>query len=97
MSTSPCDTFRRAHDGSALAAALAAYFPQLPQPTLAACFDRYKRLGLWNRDPRVQRAGIEWLRDAMLAAGSITTPLTYDECVDNRFAEQAVKDDPPAI
>ena len=64
---------------------------------LAACFDRYKALGLWNRDPRVQREGVEWLRDAMLAAGSITTRLAYEECVDNRFAEQVTREDPPSI
>ena len=86
-----------AHPGRDLARALESYFPQVSQDILAACFDRYKTLHLWNRDPRVQRAGIEWLRDAMLAAGSISTPLTYEECVDNRFAEQAVREDPPSI
>ena len=85
------------HEGRDLARALAGYFPQIAQDTLAACFDRYKSLGLWNRDPRVQRAGVEWLRDAMLAAGAITTQLTYEECVDNRFAEQVAREDPPAM
>jgi hypothetical protein len=33
----------------------------------------------------------------MLAAGSITTHLTYEECVDNRFAEQVAREEPPAI
>ena len=86
-----------AHPGRDLARALATYFPAISEEILAGCFDRYRTLGLWNRDPRVQRAGVEWLRDAMLAAGSITTRLTYEECVDSRFAEQAVRDDPPAI
>lgn len=86
-----------AHDGRDLAAALAGYLPDVPQPLLAACFDRYKALGLWNSDPRVHREGIEWLRDAMLAAGSIGTRLAYEECVVNRFAEQVVREDPPSI
>ena len=86
-----------AHPGRDLARALAPYFPAISEEILAGCFDRYRTLGLWNRDPRVQRAGVEWLRDAMLAAGSITTRLAYEECVDDRFAEQAVRDDPPAI
>jgi NitT/TauT family transport system substrate-binding protein len=86
-----------AHEGRDLARALAGYFQDISEETLAACFDRYKSLGLWNRDPRVQRAGIEWLRDAMLAAGSISTRLAYEECVDNRFAEQVVRENPPSI
>ena len=86
-----------AHEGRDLARALAGYFPNIAEDALAACFDRYKKVELWNRDPRVQRGGIEWLRDAMLAAGSIKTRLAYEECVDNRFAEQAVREDPPSI
>lgn len=86
-----------AHEGRDLARALASYFQNISTDTLAACFDRYKQVELWNRDPRVQRAGVEWLRDAMLAAGSISTQLTYEECVDNRFAEQVVRENPPSI
>ena len=86
-----------AHEGHELARALVTYFPQIGEDTLAACFDRYKALGLWNKDPRVQRAGVEWLRDAMIAAGSIVTQLTYEECVDNRFAEQVAREDPASM
>ena len=85
------------HDGRDLAAALAAYFPQVPQTTLAGAFNDYKRFGLWNRSVSVQRAGIEWLRDAMLASGDIKTRFSFEQCVDNRFAEQVTREDPPAI
>jgi NitT/TauT family transport system substrate-binding protein len=86
-----------AHDGLDLAKAIAAYLPQIPTATLAACFNDYKRLGLWNRNPVVHREGIEWLRDAMLASGDIRTRFTFEQCVDNRFAEQVVREDPPSI
>ena len=86
-----------AHDGRDLAQALASYLPDIPLNTLAACCNDYQRMGLWNHDPRVHRAGIEWLRDAMLASGHIRTRFSYEQCVDNRFAEQVVSDDPPSI
>jgi len=85
------------HNGRDLAEALCAYFPQIPQATLAAAFNDYKRCGLWNHNVSVQRAGIEWLRDAMLASGDIKTRFSFEQCVDNRFAEQVTREDPPSI
>jgi len=86
-----------AHNGRDLAQALASYFPDLPTEVLAAGCDRYKALGLWNRTPVPQREGLEWLRDAMLATGAIRTRFAYEDCIEPRFAEQAVHEDPPAI
>jgi NitT/TauT family transport system substrate-binding protein len=86
-----------AHDGRDLAEAIARYLPDIPPATLAACCNDYKSLGLWNHNPVVQRAGLEWLRDAMLAAGYISTRFSYEDCVDMRFAEQVVREDPPSL
>ena len=86
-----------AHDGREFAGLVAHYLPDVPERTLAACFDDYKALGLWNRNPMVQRAGFEWLRDAMLAAGYIKTRFSYEACMDMRFAEQVVREDPPSM
>jgi NitT/TauT family transport system substrate-binding protein len=86
-----------AHSGREFADAIAHYLPDVPRPRLAACFDDYKSLGLWNRDPVVQRAGFEWLRDAMLAAGYIKTRFSYESCMDVRFAEQVVRENPPPM
>jgi NitT/TauT family transport system substrate-binding protein len=86
-----------AHDGRALAEAIASYFPDIPVARLAACCDRYRSHGLWNRTPVLQRDGLEWLRDAMLAAGAIRTPFAYEDCVDMRFAKRVVKEDPPDL
>ena len=86
-----------AHDGAALAAAIGRYFDTMPPARLAACIDRYKALGLWNTEPVFRREGVEWLREAMLAAGFIRTRLAFEECVDNRFAERSVADAPPPL
>ena len=86
-----------AHDGRALAEAIAEYLPAIPLPALAACCADYKARGLWNTTPVPLRAGIEWLRDAMLAGSAIRRKISYEDLVDARFAEQAVREDPPSI
>jgi NitT/TauT family transport system substrate-binding protein len=85
------------HDGRALANAITHYFPDIPIERLAASCDTYRSLGLWNRTPVLQREGLEWLRDAMLAAGAIKTHFAYEDVVDMRFAEQVVREDPPGL
>ena len=82
------------HDGHALAEAIARYFPDLAVETLAACCSDYKARGLWNIDPVPQRAGIEWLRDAMLACGAIRSRFSYEDLVDACFALKAVNREP---
>jgi NitT/TauT family transport system substrate-binding protein len=86
-----------AHDGRALAEAISSYFPDIPVARLAACCQTYRSLGLWSSTPILQPEGLEWLRDAMVAAGAIKTRFSYEDVVDMRFAEQVVKEDPPAI
>ena len=69
----------------------------MPAKTLAAAYDRYLKLGLWNTNPIQSRTGLEWLRDAGLGGGYLTQPHSYEDVVDTRFAEAAVRDDPPSI
>ena len=86
-----------AHDGRELARLIAGYFPDLPEARLAACCDGYKARGLWNTTPVLQREGLEWLRDAMLAAGAIRTRFAYEDCTEMRFAEQVMRESPSAL
>lgn len=80
------------HDGRALAQAVAGYLPEVPLPTLAACCDAYKASGIWNANPLQQRAGLEWLRDAMRACGAIRANINFEDVADMRFAEQAIRE-----
>jgi NitT/TauT family transport system substrate-binding protein len=81
-----------AHDGRALAEAVASYMPDIPLKTLAACCEGYKASGIWNSDPIQQRAGLEWLCDAMLACGAIQQKFAYEDMADMRFAQQVVRE-----
>lgn len=84
------------HDGREIAELIASYLPDLPVKVLAACCNKYKQGGVWNANPIQQRAGLEWLRDAMLACNAIRTKFSYEDLADMRFAEQVVRESSPS-
>ena len=86
-----------AGDGARLAAAIAAYFPDVPLPRLANALDRYKALGLWGRDTRLPRLGYERLRAGLVSGGLVSTGMPYETAVDNTLAELVARQDPPAL
>ncbi len=81
-----------ANDGAAFAKLIASYFPDMPAQTLAACLDGYKASGIWNANPVQYRAGLEWLRDAMISCGAIKAKPAFEDLSDMRFAEQVVRE-----
>jgi NitT/TauT family transport system substrate-binding protein len=86
-----------AHAPAEIARAVAGYFPELSQATLAACIERYILLGIWSRNPRLPRDGFERLQEAMLSGGLIQRRVSYETCVDTSFAERVIAEDPPAL
>lgn len=85
------------HDDAAVARVIAEYFPDVPQSQLAACIAGYRAAGIWNRDPVQQRAGVEWLRDAMLGCAAIRRQMAFEELNDPQFAAAAMAGPPPAL
>jgi NitT/TauT family transport system substrate-binding protein len=86
-----------AGDGTRLAAAIAAYFPGVPQQRLARAFDRYKTLGLWGRNTRLPRSGYERLRAGLISGGLVSKGTPYETAVDNSLAEVVIKENPPTL
>jgi NitT/TauT family transport system substrate-binding protein len=86
-----------AADAGQLAAAIAGYFPGLPQHRLTQALDRYRASGIWGRDPRLPRLGYERLRAGLVSGGLISAAAAYDSVVDNSLAEQVLRQDPPAL
>ena len=80
-----------------LARLVTPYFPELPGSVLTASCQRYKSLGVWNREPVMVRQGFDWLRDAGLSSGLITRRYALEDCVDMQFAKEVVREDPPAL
>jgi NitT/TauT family transport system substrate-binding protein len=80
------------HTGEEFADLVGSYFADLQRPTLVASLARYKANGLWNTTPVQLRAGVEWLREAMIACGAIKARPAFDDLSDMRFAEQVVNE-----
>ena len=78
------------NDAEAIARLVKSWFEDMDSDLLTAAVARYKRLGLWNENPRLAQESFEWLRAACLSGGLISTGVSYDEAVDMRFAEQAM-------
>lgn len=79
-----------------VARALIDYFPEVDQDIFAFAVERYQALGVWGRNPHLPRAGFERLRDSLVSGGLIRTAPAFEECVDNRFADAVIAEDPPA-
>jgi NitT/TauT family transport system substrate-binding protein len=76
--------------GADIARAVAGFFPDVPQPRLAAAIERYRALGLYAGDPILRREGFDRLQQAMLSGGALNRPVAFETCVDNALAERVV-------
>jgi NitT/TauT family transport system substrate-binding protein len=85
-----------AQPAEALAEVVQAYFPAVPRPHLIAALTRYKALGIWGKTPILPRDGYERLKDGLISGG-FCKGVDYQIVVDNSLAEEAVRDDPPAL
>lgn len=85
------------HDAAELASRVASYFPSLAVSSLTQALERYKTLQLWNRTPIMQPDGLRWLNEACLSGGYIQRSVSYEQCVDMRFAVQVVQEAPAAV
>jgi NitT/TauT family transport system substrate-binding protein len=76
--------------GAQIAAAIVAYFPDLPMPILATACERYKTLGIWGHDPILPRAGYDRLRASLVSGGFVDPGTPFEVAVDNSLAEAAM-------
>jgi NitT/TauT family transport system substrate-binding protein len=81
----------------AIAASIQSYFPDVPQARLIGAIDRYKALGIWGENPRLPRIGYERLRDSLVSAGFVAKGVPFEIAVDNRLAEEVIRESPSAL
>ncbi|HEY2617019.1 MAG TPA: ABC transporter substrate-binding protein [Acetobacteraceae bacterium] len=86
-----------AADGTAIAAAIARYFADVPVATVADACTRYKSLRIWGGDPRLPRTGYDRLRASLVSGGFVSPGTPYEVAVDNSLADAVVAEDPPAL
>lgn len=83
--------------GARMARAITRFFPDQPEHRLAAAIDRYKRLDVWGKNPRLPKSGYERLKAGLVSGGFVARGVSYEVAVDNTLAEQVIADDPPAL
>ncbi|MFC7473599.1 ABC transporter substrate-binding protein [Dankookia sp. GCM10030260] len=79
-----------ANPPEALAACIAEFFPDMPQPLLARCLARYEAVGLWTADPFYPEEAFTRLEMAMFTAGAITRKPGFGMTADNGIVAEAL-------
>jgi NitT/TauT family transport system substrate-binding protein len=80
-----------------IARAIARFFPDQPERRLAAAIDRYKRLGIWGKDPRLPKSGYDRLKAGLVSGRFVARGTAYEVAVDNVLAEHVIAEDPPPL
>ncbi len=78
--------------GSDIARALVGFFPSVVPVSFAAAIDRYRALSLFATGPVLRREGFDRLQAAMRSGGALDRAVSFEQCVDNSLAEQALAD-----
>jgi len=80
-----------------IARVIAQFFRDQPQHRLAAAIDRYKRQGIWGRNPRLPKSGYDRLRAGLVSGGFVARGTDYTVAVDNTLAEQVIDENPAGL
>ena len=78
--------------GSDIARTLREFFPSVAPDIFAAAIDRYRGLRLFAPGPVLKREGFERLQAAMRSGGALDRAVSFETCVDNSLAQQAIAD-----
>ena len=74
-----------------LAKGVASFFPGMSEAELVAAVERYRGIGLWKRNPKVEKQAIDSLQDMLIASGVLEPAkrVAYDAVVDSTFVNKA--------
>ena len=79
------------HTPEEIAEVIAPYFEGTDQEILVMTVTRYKEQDTWKKNPIFDEAGLTLLQDVLSSAGQLEKRVKYDELVNTRFAEKAIK------
>lgn len=79
------------HSAEEVAAAVAPSFPDLDRTVLASAVRRYLATKTWATDPLLRKQGFDALQEVLLLRGFVRRRYPYEEVVDTRRAEAAVR------
>ena len=76
--------------GTTIQQVLGDYFPDVTPKIYASAIDRYRALGLYSIDAVTRPEGFDRLASAMRSGGALRSDGSFEACVDNSLAEEAV-------
>ncbi len=76
------------HDSEKIADAAHSLYPGIPKRILVRSVENYKRIGTWQRDPRISKESYERMVDMWLEAGHMTNRIPYEKVVHTSLAEK---------
>ena len=78
------------HSAKEIAEKVSSFFPSTDISMLESSIQRYKDIDAWNQNPILTKESFEKLQDVMQEAGELETRASYEDIVNNKYAEKAV-------
>lgn len=79
------------HSSQEIAETIQSFFPDTDIESLATAVQSYKDIEAWNDTPVLTQESFERLEEVMIMAGELEENAPYDEIVNNKYAEEAIK------
>lgn len=79
------------HKPEEAARVVAAFFPELDKRTLTLIIERYKKQGIWMKNPQIAAKDYQNLQAYVKRSGELTNPVEYSDGVYAKLAKKATK------
>ena len=79
------------HSSREIAESIASFFPDSDVELLEKVIQRYKDIDVWNETPVLESQSFELLQTVMQEAGELSQKAPYDKVVNNKYANEAIK------
>ena len=79
------------HTDKEIAEAIASFFPDTKLDLLETVVNRYRSIGAWKTNPKLEKQDFELLETIIMEAGELQNKVPYEEVVNNKYAEEAMK------
>lgn len=80
------------HTVEEVAESISKYFPDTQMDLIVTVLNRYKEIEVWSTDPVLSKEGFELLQNIIEEAGELGERASYDDIVNNYFANNAIKE-----
>ncbi len=79
------------HTSQEIAESIQSFFPDTDVELLAKVIQNYKDIDAWNDTPVLKEEAFNRLEEVMTMAGELQQTVPYNEVINNKYAEKAIK------